>query len=144
MIPYRRRCDIIASLGSTSLHHFVKKTTSCPHIYPSKMSKTIAVASHPPHQRSNVTATVSCPLQQKVRSNCCHILPTAAKLKSCLYFSCSGLDLVLHVAWSFGIQVVVFFCSGISDFVTIRCFCRVLISDPSKVLSILFVPMLIL
>ena len=52
-----------------------------------------------------------------------------------IYLSWFGLDLVLSVARSFGVQLVVFFCSGISvvllhTSVTIR-FHRVLISDSS-------------
>ena len=31
-----------------------------------------------------------------------------------IFFTWLGLDLVLFVAWSFGVQMVVFFCSGIS------------------------------
>ena len=31
-----------------------------------------------------------------------------------IYFIRLGLDLVLSAAWSFGVQLVIFFCSGIS------------------------------
>ena len=37
--------------------------------------------------------------------------PTESKLS---YFSWLGTDLVLSGAWSFGVQLAVFFCSGIS------------------------------
>ena len=37
--------------------------------------------------------------------------PTSSLL---IYSSWLGLDIVLSVAWSFGVQLVVFFCSGVS------------------------------
>ena len=61
------------------------------------------------------------------------------KLVNYLLITWLGLVLFLSVAWSFGVQLVVSFCSGISAVlfhtlgspgVTIR-FCRVLISDSS-------------
>ena len=68
------------------------------------------------------------------------------------YFS--WLDSVLSVTWSFGVQLVVFFFSYISVVLLdtiqisrchkIRCFCRVLNFDSSKVLSVIcFFPVLI-
>ena len=39
---------------------------------------------------------------------------TGLKQRLLIYLRWLGLDLVLSVAWSFGVQLMVFFCSGIS------------------------------